>query len=143
MVDEAIVNRISIATTAKWALDFFFQYKEMTKSRWCAYRLCWSQFVMLKMNESKTIEDFFNHAISIVNQLRLNSYNLEDQRTVEWILRTLTLGNLSLDCCYWRVQRLDFLISGEIIVVITITWTTEEAIQSWFYWTSISSTSFS
>ena len=39
---------------------------------------------------SKSIEDYFNQVISIVNHLKLNGEKIEDQRIVEKILRSLT-----------------------------------------------------
>ena len=42
------------------------------------------------MKESKSIEDYFNQVVSLVNQLKVNSEKIENQRIVEKILRSLT-----------------------------------------------------
>ena len=49
-----------------------------------------SEFDTVKMKNSESIEDYFNRVISIVNQLKVNSEKIEDQRTVKKILRSLT-----------------------------------------------------
>ncbi|XP_077232656.1 uncharacterized protein LOC143870019 [Tasmannia lanceolata] len=42
------------------------------------------------MKDSESVEDFFNRVISLVNQLRVNGEDIQDQRIVEKILRSLT-----------------------------------------------------
>ncbi|PKU64629.1 hypothetical protein MA16_Dca015890 [Dendrobium catenatum] len=49
-----------------------------------------SQFDMLKMKESESVEEYFNQVIVIVNQLKLNGEFVEDKKVIEKILRSLT-----------------------------------------------------
>ncbi|KAI0524365.1 hypothetical protein KFK09_003732 [Dendrobium nobile] len=49
-----------------------------------------SQFDMLKMNESKSVEEYFNRVIVIANQLKLNGELVEDKRVIAKILRIST-----------------------------------------------------
>ncbi|XP_077253100.1 uncharacterized protein LOC143892392 [Tasmannia lanceolata] len=42
------------------------------------------------MKDSESVEDLFNRVISLVNQLRVNGEDIQDQRIVEKILRSLT-----------------------------------------------------
>jgi len=46
--------------------------------------------VIFKMKDFESIEDYFNRVVFSVNQLKMNGEEIEDQRIVEKILRTLT-----------------------------------------------------
>ncbi|CAB4286810.1 unnamed protein product [Prunus armeniaca] len=48
----------------------------------------------LRMKESESVEEYFNHVISLFNQLRINGDKIEDQRVAEKILRS---QNILLD----------------------------------------------
>ena len=48
-----------------------------------------TQFETLKMTESKTIDQFMTKVMGVVNQLRMNGEELDDQRIVEKVLRCL------------------------------------------------------
>ena len=91
IVDEAIFDRIETATTAKEAWDkLYTSYKDDDKVNMVRLQTLRSEFDNLRMKDSECIEDYFDRVISIVNQLRINSENLEDQRVVEKVLRSLT-----------------------------------------------------
>ena len=48
-------------------------------------------FENLQMSNSETINDFFTHALSIVNQINSHGDTLDDQKFVENILRSLPI----------------------------------------------------
>ncbi|PKU63413.1 Retrovirus-related Pol polyprotein from transposon TNT 1-94 [Dendrobium catenatum] len=87
-VDEIIFERIS---TAKEAWDTLHaSYKGDDKVKMVRLQTLRSQFDMLKMKESESVEEYFNRVITIVNQLKLNGELVEDKRVIEKILRSLT-----------------------------------------------------
>ncbi|BFG30241.1 hypothetical protein CerSpe_165140 [Prunus speciosa] len=45
---------------------------------------------MLRMKESESVEDYFNRVISLVNQLRINGEQIEDQRVAKKILLSMS-----------------------------------------------------
>ncbi|KAI0510499.1 hypothetical protein KFK09_011101 [Dendrobium nobile] len=90
-VDEIIFERISTAKTAKEAWDTLHaSYKGDDKVKLVRLQTLRSQFDMLKMKESESVEKYFNRVIVIVNQLKLNGEFVEDKRVIEKILRSLT-----------------------------------------------------
>ena len=48
-----------------------------------------TQFEMLKMTDSETIDQFMTKVMGVVNQLQMNGEELDDQRIVEKVLRCL------------------------------------------------------
>ncbi|KAI0519880.1 hypothetical protein KFK09_007341 [Dendrobium nobile] len=90
-VDEIIFERISTVKTAKEAWDTLHaSYKGDEKVKMVRLQTLRSQFDMLKMKESESVEEYFNRVITIVNQLKLNGELVEDKRVIEKILRSLT-----------------------------------------------------
>ncbi|XP_077237192.1 uncharacterized protein LOC143878863 [Tasmannia lanceolata] len=90
-VDEVIFERISSVTTAKEAWDTLYtSYKGEDKVKLVRLQTLRCEFEALRMKDSESVEDFFNRVISLVNQLRVNDEDIQDQRIVEKILRSLT-----------------------------------------------------
>ncbi|XP_077234703.1 uncharacterized protein LOC143876907 [Tasmannia lanceolata] len=90
-VDEVIFERISSVTTAKEAWDTLYtSYKGEDKVKLVRLQTLRCEFDALRMKDSESVEDFFNRVISLVNQLRVNGEDIQDQRIVEKILRSLT-----------------------------------------------------
>ncbi|XP_077246125.1 uncharacterized protein LOC143885992 [Tasmannia lanceolata] len=91
VVDEVIFERISSVTMAKEAWDTLYtSYKGEDKVKLVRLQTLRCEFDALRMKDSESVEDFFNRVISLVNQLRVNSEDIQDQMIVEKILRSLT-----------------------------------------------------
>ena len=86
-VDEVIFERISTVTSAKEAWDtLHFSYKGNDKVKMMRLQSLRSEFDTLKIKDSESIKNYFNRVISIVNQLKVNDENIENQRIVEKII---------------------------------------------------------
>ncbi|XP_077230180.1 uncharacterized protein LOC143863401 [Tasmannia lanceolata] len=90
-VDEVIFERISSVTAAKEAWDTLYtSYKGEDKVKLVKLQTLRCDFDALRMKDFESVEDFYNHVISLVNQLRINGEDIQDRRIVEKILRSLT-----------------------------------------------------
>ncbi|XP_077221681.1 uncharacterized protein LOC143855443 [Tasmannia lanceolata] len=90
-VDEVIFERISSVTMAKEAWDTLYtSYKGEDKVKLVRLQTLRCEFDALMMKDSELVEYFYNRVISLVNQLRINGEDIQDQRIVEKILRSLT-----------------------------------------------------
>ncbi|KAL4583610.1 hypothetical protein LXL04_008188 [Taraxacum kok-saghyz] len=90
-VDEIIFERISSSNSAQEARNMLYKtYLGEDKVKIVKLQTLRCEFDALRMKDSETIEEFYNRAIIIPNQLRINGENIEDTRVVENILRILT-----------------------------------------------------
>ena len=89
-VNEAIFERIS-TTSAKATWDILQStYQGEAKVQMVRLQARRSEFDTLKMKDPESVEEYFNHVLSIVNQLKINGEQILDQRIVEKILRSMT-----------------------------------------------------
>ncbi|XP_077217878.1 uncharacterized protein LOC143852380 [Tasmannia lanceolata] len=90
-VREVIFERISSVTSAKEAWDTLYtSYKGDDKVKLVRLQTLRYEFDALRMKDSESVEDYYNHVISLVNQLRVNGEDIQDRRIGEKILRSLT-----------------------------------------------------
>lgn len=90
-VDEGIFERILEAISSKEAWDTLQEaYKGEEKVKSVRLQALRAEFDLLKMKDSEGVEEYFNRAHSIVNQMKANGEQVNDQQIFEKILRTLT-----------------------------------------------------
>ena len=51
----------------------------------------WREFDNLQMKESETVQEFFSKVLAIINQIRRYRDNINDQKIVQKILRSLSI----------------------------------------------------
>ncbi|KAL4575763.1 hypothetical protein LXL04_011848 [Taraxacum kok-saghyz] len=90
-VDEMIFERISSSNSAPEAWNMLHKtYRGDDKVRIVKLQTLRCEFDALRMKDSETVEEFYNRAIILLSQLRINGETIEDNRIVEKILRSLT-----------------------------------------------------
>ncbi|XP_048129012.1 uncharacterized protein LOC125312960 [Rhodamnia argentea] len=90
-VEETIFEKISCAKTAKAAWDIpQNSYKGDDRVKRVRLQTLRGDFESLCMNDSESISSYFDRVQTIVNQLRVNGEELQDERVVGKILRSLT-----------------------------------------------------
>ncbi|XP_076920133.1 uncharacterized protein LOC143581187 [Bidens hawaiensis] len=88
---EPIFERIATANTSKEAWDILHKaYRGEQRVQRVKLQTLRCEFDICRMNETETIEEYFNRITLIVNQLRMNEDKIDEQRIIEKILRTLT-----------------------------------------------------
>jgi len=89
-LDDAIFPKITAAKTAKSIWDILkAAYQGNDKVKMVRLQTLRTQFETLKMTDSETIDQFMTKVMGVVNQLRMNGEELNDQRIVEKVLRCL------------------------------------------------------
>ncbi|GAV78469.1 DUF4219 domain-containing protein/UBN2 domain-containing protein [Cephalotus follicularis] len=80
-VDEVIFERISSANSTKEAWDtFYVAYKGEDKIKLVRLQTLRCEFDYLRMKDSKSVEEFFNRVIALVNQMKANGEMMENQK---------------------------------------------------------------
>lgn len=89
--NEAVFERIMTSSTSEEAWDTLHKaYRGEQRVQRVKLQTLICEFDSCRMNESETVESYFNRITMIVNQLRMNEEKIEDQRVVEKILRSVT-----------------------------------------------------
>ena len=91
-MEESIFPRVATATRSKHAWDTLQNsYQGTSKVKLVRLQMLRRDFENLQMSNSKTINNFFTRALSIVNQIKSHGDTLDDQKVVENILRSLPI----------------------------------------------------
>ncbi|KAH9291443.1 hypothetical protein KI387_043368, partial [Taxus chinensis] len=91
-MEESIFPRVAAATRSKQAWDSLqTAYQGTSKVKTAKLQMLRRDFENLQMKDSDSIDSFFTHAMTIVNQIRSYGETLEDQKIVEKILRSLPI----------------------------------------------------
>ncbi|GAV64933.1 UBN2 domain-containing protein [Cephalotus follicularis] len=80
-VNEVSFERISSSKSAKEAWDTLnAAYNGEEKIKLVRLQTLRCEFDSLKMNDSETVEEFYNPVITLVNQIKVNEENIEDKK---------------------------------------------------------------
>lgn len=89
-MEESIFPKVAAATRSKQAWDSLqTAYQGTSKVIMAKLQILKRDFKNLQMKDSDSIDSFFTHAMSTVNQVRSYGDTIEDQKIVEKILRSL------------------------------------------------------
>ena len=91
-MEESIFPRVAATTRSKHGWDTLQNsYQGTRKVKLVRLQMLRRDFENLQMSNFETINDFFTHALSIVNQIKSHGDTLDDQKVVENILRSLPI----------------------------------------------------
>ncbi|KAL4589890.1 hypothetical protein LXL04_002802 [Taraxacum kok-saghyz] len=91
IIEDGITEYNFFIQNIKGGLDMLHRtYRGEDKVKIVRLQTLWYEFDNIKMNESESVEDFYDRVILLLNQMRLNGEAIEDKRVVEKILRSLT-----------------------------------------------------
>ena len=91
-VSKTIFPRISGATKSKEAWEIFKkQFSGYDKVISIKLQNLWREFDNLQMKENETVQEFFSKVSAIINQIRGYGDNINDQKIVKKILRSLSV----------------------------------------------------
>jgi hypothetical protein len=89
-MDDSIFSKITGVVTSKQAWDILSTaYQGNDKVKKVKLQTLRTHFETLKMIESENVDTFMTRVMGIVNQIRLTSEAIPDQRIVEKVLRSL------------------------------------------------------
>jgi hypothetical protein len=89
-VDDSIFSKIIGASTSKQACDILKSaYQGNDRVKTFKLQTLRMQFETLRMTESENMDQFMTKVMGIVNQIKLTSEAITDQRNVEKVLRSL------------------------------------------------------
>ena len=89
-LDDSVLGKIKPVVTTKQAWDILeTSYQGTSKVKIVKLQALRREFENLQMKEFDSVEQFSNHVINVVNQVRMNGDELSDQKVVEKILRSL------------------------------------------------------
>ena len=87
-LDDSIFPKITADNTAKSIWDILkVDYQGNERVNMVKLQTLRTQFETLKMTESETVDQFMTKFMGVVNQLRMNGEEIEDQRIVEKVIR--------------------------------------------------------
>lgn len=90
-VENVIFERILMVKSSKEAWETLHKtYKGDDKVKNVKLQTLRCEFDNLRMKETETVEDYYNRVVLVTNQLRLNGEIIDDRKTIEKILRSLT-----------------------------------------------------
>ena len=91
-VSKTIFPRISGAKKSKEAFEILKkQFSGYTKVIFIKLQNFWREFDNLQMKENETVQEFFPKISVIINKIRRYGDNINDQKIVEKILRSLSI----------------------------------------------------
>ena len=88
IVQSRVAESFDMTNLTSYQLQELKNHKKDKKALFFIYQAVVE--VIFKMKDFESIEDYFNRVVFSVNQLKMNGEEIEDQRIVEKILRTLT-----------------------------------------------------
>jgi hypothetical protein len=87
---ESIVPRVASIKQVKKALDILqTSYQGMDKVKPSKLQILRKDFETLSMRDSDTVDSFYTHVISLINQIKSHGETIEDKKVVEKVLRSL------------------------------------------------------
>ncbi|WJX50083.1 hypothetical protein P8452_36436 [Trifolium repens] len=90
-IDSKVFEKIADAETSKAAWDILQKsYGGDAKVKKVKLQALKRQYELLQMNGDEKISDYFTRLVTLTNQMKNCGSNLEEQETVEKVLRTLT-----------------------------------------------------
>ncbi|XP_028061494.1 uncharacterized protein LOC114264962 [Camellia sinensis] len=90
-IDESSFKKIAAATTSKKAWSILRNsHRGIEKTIRVRLQVLRGEFEMLHMNENKSIFEYFNRTLTIVNQMRRYGEKMESLQVIEKILRSLS-----------------------------------------------------
>jgi hypothetical protein len=88
-LDDSVVGRIKLATTAKQAWEILeTTYQGTIKVKIAKLQALRREFENLQLKDPDSIDQFTNIVMELVNQIRQNGDELEDQKVAEKVLRS-------------------------------------------------------
>jgi hypothetical protein len=88
-LDDLVVGKIKLTTTAKQAWDILeTTYQGTSKVKISKLQALRREFENLQMKDFDSIDQFTFHDTDLVNQIRQNGDEIEDQKVVEKVLRS-------------------------------------------------------
>lgn len=90
-VEESIFEKISNAKSSKEAWEILQKsFQGVDKAKKVRLQALRAEFENLKMKTTETVADYFTRVETIVNEMRRNGENLDDERVMEKVLRSLS-----------------------------------------------------
>ena len=89
-MDDSIFPRIASITKSKDAWDILETvYQGLSKVKVTKLQTLREKFENMQMNDTHNVDQFHNHLITYVNQMRTHGEKISDQKVVEKALRSL------------------------------------------------------
>ena len=87
---EIILPSVAVKINAKQSWDSLeTTYQGLDKVRTSKLQIRRRYFESLSMKDSETVDSFYTRVVGLINQLTSHGEDIEDQRVVEKILRSL------------------------------------------------------
>uniref|UniRef100_A0A251T6N3 Putative zinc finger, CCHC-type n=1 Tax=Helianthus annuus TaxID=4232 RepID=A0A251T6N3_HELAN len=118
-VNDTVFERIAMTNSSKEAWNILHKsYKGENRVKTVRLQTLRCEFDALKMNDGKSVEDYFNRITLIVNQLRMNEEKISEQRIVEKILRSMTRNFESVVITIEETKNLEDVSTEELMGIL-------------------------